>query len=158
MNIAEHGALADALAAEHAAVYAYGVVAAFALASRREAVAAATRAHATRRDALTDALTDDGATAPLSAPGYALPAAVTDAVTAMRLAVTLEDDTALAWRSVLERSDPVSASPAPRAFEVRTTAVTALTDCAVRAAGWRLVLGTAPATRAFPGQPNTPGG
>ena len=158
MNTAEHGALADALAAEHAAVYAYGVVAAFALASRRDAVAAATRAHATRRDAVTDALTVDGATAPLSAPGYALPAAVIDAVTAMRLAVTLEDDTALAWRSVLERSDPVTPSATPRAFEVRAAAVSALTDCAVRAAGWRLVLGIAPATRAFPGQPNSPGG
>jgi hypothetical protein len=165
VNVTEQQALDDALAAEHAAVYAYGVVAAFAPAQRGEAVAAATAAHAARRDAATDALTTDGATAVPSATGYALPVTVTDGVTALQLAATVEDATAQAWRAVLERSDPAAERsgptvpvPAEVPLDLRTTAVAALTDCAVRAAGWRVALGSVPATRAFPGQPVTTGG
>lgn len=158
MNAAEQQALADALAAEHAAVYAYGVVAAFVLAQRRTAVDAATSAHAARRDAATDALTADRAAAPLSATGYALPVVVTDGVTAARLAAAVEDTTAQAWRAVLERSDPVTTAPTADAPDLRTTAVAALTDCAVRAAGWRVALGAVPATTAFPGRPGPAGG
>lgn len=158
MSPEEQRALGVALAAEHAAVYAYGVVAAFVLPQRREAAAAATQAHGNRRDALTDALTAGAAPAPPAAPGYALPVTVVDAVTAVRLAATVEDSTAVAWRAVLERSDPVTTPPAPGTFDVRSTAVAALTDCAVRAAGWRVTLGVAPATTAFPGQPPASGG
>lgn len=155
MNVTEHQALAAAVAAEHAAVYAYGVVAAFALAQRSDAVTAATDAHAARRDAATDALVADGTTAPLSATGYALPVAVVDGVGAVQLAATIEDSTAQAWFAVLERSEPMTT--AAGAFDLRTTAVAALTDCAVRAAGWRVALGSVPATTAFPGRTTTGG-
>lgn len=165
MNVTEQQALNDALAAEHGAVYAYGVVAAFARAPRGDAVAAATAAHAARRDAATEALTADGATAVPSATGYALPVTVTDGVTALQLAVAVEDATAQAWRAVLERSvaaaepgGPTGPVPDGRPLDLRTTAVAALTDCAVRAAGWRVALGSVPATTAFPGQPVTTGG
>lgn len=148
MNPQEQNALTDALAAEHAAVYAYGVVAARALPGRTGAVRAATLAHEQRRDALVAALTAAGASAPVAAPGYLLPVVVTNGEQAIQLAVAVEEAVALAWRSVLERSEPTVSDAT---YPVRPSAVTALTDCAVRATGWRRVLGTSPATTAFPG-------
>lgn len=150
--------MADALRAEHAAVYAYGVVAAFVLAPRKDAVAAATAAHEVRRDAVNRALVAAGAIAPVSEPGYLMPLAVTDPVTATQLAVIVETDTAVAWRSVLERSDPSTEGVPGGSFDVRATAVAGLSDCAVRATGWRVALGTVPATTAFPGLPTPTGG
>lgn len=139
----ERAALADALAAEHAAVYGYGVVAAYASPQRVDAVAQAGDAHRDRRDATTDLLLDQGADAPSGEAAYAVPLPVTDGEGAARLAVLLEDGTAAAWRAVLERSDP---------GELRRTALAALTDCAVRATGWRLALAEAPLVLALPGQ------
>ncbi|MEO6882262.1 MAG: DUF4439 domain-containing protein [Mycobacteriaceae bacterium] len=188
MNPEEQDALTEALAAEHAAVYAYGVVAARALPGRTGAVRAATDVHEQRRDALVAALTAAGASAPVAAPGYLLPVVVTNGEQAIALALAVEEGVALAWHSVLERSEPgtapatplptrtttptsapapasnPSSTPAPASsdlvtapsapggtYAVRPTALAALTDCAVRATGWRRVLGTSPATTAFPG-------
>ncbi|MBA3524280.1 MAG: DUF4439 domain-containing protein, partial [Geodermatophilaceae bacterium] len=63
---------------------------------------------------------------------------------ALALAAQLEDGTATAWRYLLGATDDA---------ELRGTALTALTDSAVRAVRWRLAAGTTPATVAFPGQP-----
>lgn len=138
----EQQALAAALAAEHAAVYGYGLVAAFALDERAGVVAEAADVHRTRRNAVTDRLAAAGAPAPPSEAGYTVPLAVSDAVSAAQLAELVEAGCARAWRSVLERSEP---------GELRGTAVAALTDTAVRATGWRVALGATPATTAFPG-------
>lgn len=184
-DAAEPQALADALSAEHAAVYAYGVVAARVRTARSTAVGAAWQEHLRRRDELVSVLTAAGAVVPVPAPGYTLPVEVSDAETAVALALAVEESTAVAWRSVLERSAPGSPAvvvatttpaakpttapttrttaptPSPSAvpqapYAVRAAAVAALVDCAGRASAWRGVLGTSPVTTAFPGEP-TPG-
>ncbi|ORM03923.1 ferritin-like domain-containing protein [Prescottella equi] len=137
----EQQALLDALQAEYAAVFAYGIVAAFSNTNRTDLVAANTAAHRARRDATLDALADVDAPEPEA--GYTIPFAVTDPVSAAQLAAQVETDTAAAWLSVVERS---------RSEHTREVGVTALTEAAVRAANWRAILGEAPATTAFPGR------
>ncbi|RMI35672.1 DUF4439 domain-containing protein [Nocardia stercoris] len=140
---ADQQALSDALAAEYAAVYAYGLVAAYCAPERAKIVAEFTAAHRTRRDATIDALKAAGATVPAAAAAYTTPNRVDDPIPAAQLAATVESDTATAWRAVVERAD----SP-----EVRRTAIDALTDCAVRQATWQGILGAAPTTAPFPGK------
>lgn len=140
----EQQALVDALAAEHAAVFGYGVVAAFAEPSRAAEVAADTAAHRARRDATAEALRAAGVEPPVAAPGYTVPFPVTDPVQAAQLALQIETDTAVAWRSVIERA---------RSEPTRATALDALTETALRAARWRTALGIVPPTVALPGQP-----
>lgn len=146
----EQQALADALRAEHAAVYAYGLVDAYAAPQRRTAVNEAASAHRARRDATTSLLRTNGVAPPAAEAGYVIPMPVTDPTTAVALAAEIENETAVAWRSLLERSNP---QPGGTAMGLRSTAVGSLTDCAVRGARWRVVLGQSPPTRAFPGQP-----
>lgn len=140
----EQQALVDALRAEHAAVYAYGIVAAYSNPTRAGRVAADTAAHRATRDATIDALSAASVAAPGTELGYTLPFPVTDPTTAIRLAATIEADTAVAWRSVIERA---------QSEPTRASAVDALTESALRAAHWRAVLGVAPPTVAFPGSP-----
>lgn len=139
----EQQALVDALEAEHSAVFGYGLVAAFADPSRSDEVAADAASHRARRDATIDALRAAGVTPPVAAPGYTVPFPVTDPIEAARLAVQIENDTAIAWRSVVERA---------RSEATRGNAVDALTETALRAARWRVVEGVPP-TVAFPGRP-----
>lgn len=140
----EQEALIDALAAEHAAVFAYGVIAAFSNPERDRMVAADTAAHRARRDATIDALTAVGIDVDPPQSAYSLPFPVVDPVAAAELAVAVESDTAVAWRSVIERA---------QSEYTRGTGVDALTECALRLADWRAILGTAPPTVPFPGQP-----
>ncbi|WP_068160719.1 ferritin-like domain-containing protein [Rhodococcus phenolicus] len=140
----EQQALVDALNAEHAAVFGYGLVAAFSNPARGDEVSADTAAHRARRDATIDALTAANVTPPVAAAGYTVPFPVTDPVSAAQLAVQIETDVAVAWRSVVER-----ATTEP----TRGTAVDALTESALRGARWRVNLGVAPPTVALPGQP-----
>ncbi|MBB5911480.1 hypothetical protein BJY24_000347 [Nocardia transvalensis] len=143
MTTPDQQALTDALAAEYAAVYAYGVIAAYAAHERNQIVAEFTAAHRARRDATADALKSIGAPVPAPAAAYPPPFPVNDPIPAANLAVTVESDTAAAWRSVVERAD----SP-----QVRRTAIDALTESAVRLATWQAILGTNPATASFPGK------
>lgn len=140
----EQQALIDALKAEYAAVFAYGVIAAFANPQRADQVARDAAAHRARRDSTVDALTAASVTAPEPEAGYTIPFPVDDQIPAARLAETVETDCAAAWRSVVERAD---------AEHTRGTAIDALTETAVRLANWRTLLGTAPPTVPFPGQP-----
>jgi Domain of unknown function (DUF4439) len=143
MNSVE--ALQAALAAEHAAVWAYGVAGAFVADELAGKFDEATTAHQARRDATERALIDAHARPVPAEPGYLSPEPVTDAASALRLVITAETDAAAAWRSVLERSpaDPV----------LRTAALDALTQAAVRATRWRAVAGITPLTVPFPGAP-----
>ena len=139
------GALQDALAAEHAAVWVYGVAGAFvsgALGSRLEE---GVTAHQARRNATERMLIDAGAPPVSPEPGYLTPQPVTDAASAIQLVITAENDAAAAWRSVVERS--------PADPDLRGAAMEALTAAAVRAARWRMSAGTAPLTVPFPGAP-----
>lgn len=136
-------ALQAALAAEHAAVWAYGLIAAYLPAERAEAVADAATAHRARRDATERLLSGAGIEPVAAEPAYRVPAPVDDPADALRLAVTAETDTAETWRSAIERS---SLRP------VRAAALDALTGAAVRAARWRDMAGDETVTVAFPGK------
>ena len=140
----EQQGLVDALVAEYAAVFAYGIVAAFSNPTRADMVAACTAAHRARRDSTIDALRAASVTAPLPDPAYASPFPVTDAISAVQLAVQAEIDTSVAWRSAVERS---------RSGGTREMGVQALTEAAIRLATWQQILGATPSSTDFPGQP-----
>lgn len=146
-------ALQAALAAEHAAVWVYGVAGAFVPSGLTRRLDEATTAHQARRDATQRLLIDAGVAPVPPEPGYVSPEPVTDAASALRLVITAETDAAAAWRSVVERSpaDPDLRSPADP--DLRGTALEALTAAAVRATRWRATAGTAPLTVPFPGAP-----
>ncbi|WP_459547203.1 ferritin-like domain-containing protein [Nocardia sp. X0981] len=144
MSGTEQQALHDALAAEYAAVYAYGLIAAHTDPDRRRMVGQYTGAHRARRDATVDLLTGKGGTAPPAEPAYTVPIPVTDPDSAARLAIVVETDTAVAWRAVAEYA---------RGEAVRRAAIEALTESALRRAAWQTIRGTDPATTAFPGRP-----
>lgn len=135
-------ALFDAVAAEHAAIYGYGMVSANVMPEQNELVSEALSQHRDRREAALVLMKDQSVKAPLPAMGYRLPMPVNNAVHAAKLAVRMESDCAVAWRAVLEQTE----SEQDREF-----AVQALTQCAVAAARWRKVLGAWPVTEAFPG-------
>ncbi|WP_040791369.1 ferritin-like domain-containing protein [Nocardia paucivorans] len=136
-------ALLDALDAEYAAVYAYGLVMAYTAPENRLLIHQYSAAHRARRDATVDALTAIGVTVPPAEPAYTVPEPPSDPSSAYRLAVTVETDTAMAWRAVVEQAD---SSPTRRA------GVEALTECAVRLATWQRILGAEAVTTAFPGR------
>src|SRR3954451_16874329 len=93
----ETTALRDTLAAEHAAVWGYGVVGVALPPDERQAAADSETAHRDVRDRVV-ALLDERTAAPLPAQGaYALPFPVLTAVDAAKLAVVLEDGVASAW-------------------------------------------------------------
>nr|WP_111556591.1 ferritin-like domain-containing protein [Kitasatospora sp. SolWspMP-SS2h] len=114
-----------ALAAEHAAVYGYGVVGAFLPAGpQREDARATYGAHQARRDAWQRVLTAGGASPTAAAPGYRLPFQVKDAATAARLAAYLETQLTAAYADLAA------------AAALRERAAAALRESALRAAHW----------------------
>jgi len=139
---AANGALFDALATEHATIYGYGVVSAHSTPDDNDLVAASMAEHRKRREELLAMLEARSVAAPLPAAGYELPMEVDNPTDAATRALPIEDDSAVAWRAVIEQAT----SEQDRAF-----AVTALTQCAVTAARWSRVLGVLPITVAFPG-------
>ncbi|WP_329258779.1 ferritin-like domain-containing protein [Streptomyces sp. NBC_01478] len=124
---AELTALQAALAAEHAAVYGYGVVGGRIREGRRIEAKAAYDAHRARRDALVREVRDLGGKPVAASAGYALPFPVPDSAAAVQLAAELEDRVAGVY------SDLVRAST----DGVRGTAAEALREAAVRAVRWR---------------------
>jgi hypothetical protein len=140
----ENAALRGALAAEHAAVWGYGVVGAALGAGAASAAGAAEAAHRDLRDRVTALLAERKAEAVRAEGGYALPFPVLSEVDGAALAVVLEDGTAAAWVRVLDQSVERS---------TRELAVEALSAAEIRAVAWRTAAGQVPATRAFPGLP-----
>ncbi|RZU49703.1 uncharacterized protein DUF4439 [Krasilnikovia cinnamomea] len=136
--------LAGALAAEEAAIYAYGTIGVHLTDDRELADARAAEAvHRDRRDALVTRLAS-AQVSPAPAPaGYALPFPVTDRDSALKLAIHVEDGVAQAWRPML----------AVTTADERSTALGALTDAAVRATRWRRHADVTPLTLPFPGRP-----
>ncbi|WP_369273748.1 ferritin-like domain-containing protein [Streptomyces sp. R11] len=120
-------ALQAALAAEHAAVYGYGVVGGRISQERRSEARAAYDAHRARRDALAREVRDLGDEPVAASPAYALPFPVSDSPAAVRFAAGLEDRMAGVY------SDLVRAAEG----ELRGTAAEALREAAVRAVRWR---------------------
>jgi hypothetical protein len=138
----ENAALQDALAAEHAAVWGYGVVGAALDPEAQEVARSSENAHRDARDAVIDLLAERGADPVGAEGGYTLPFPVLSGTDAAVLAVALEDGVAAAWVRVLDQAVERS---------TRELAVGALTATEIRAVGWRAAAGEAPVTRAFPG-------
>jgi len=140
--VSAQGRLADALRAEHAAVYAYGTLGAHLDAATLPLGTQAEAAHRARRDALVVRLSVGGTAPPPAEPAYTLPSPVTDAPSALRLARTVEERTAVVWYAAV----------AETAAADRTLVLGALADCAVRVTRLRKALGVRPATVPFPGR------
>lgn len=133
---------AAALAAEYAAIWAYGPIGVRLTGPALEAARDAEATHRRRRDTLVLHLTDAGDNLPADQAGYALPFPVTDEPSALRLAVDVEERTAGFWQAVVGATSGAE----------RERALTALVDCAVRATRWRATAGITPLTTPFPGR------
>jgi hypothetical protein len=133
-------ALAEVLATEHQAVYAYGVLGARLDALTRPAALAAFDAHRVRRDVLLARLRALGLPTPGPAASYDV--LVSTPAQAVALAVRVETEVGIRWRDLVASTDDRA---------LRGLAVAALQDSAVRAVGWRRKAGLRPASVALPG-------
>jgi hypothetical protein len=129
------GALQAALAAEHAAVYGYGVAGAHLSGARQKAAAQDWRIHEASRDALAAMITALGAQPVAAAAAYRLPFRVSSGRDAVSLAAFLEDRVATAYLGVVALTET----------RLRMFGARAVESAALRAAGWR------GQTLAFPG-------
>ena len=138
----DSGALQDALAAQHATIWAYGEIGAAVGDDHLAAVDAADAANRARRQGLEDIVRSLGQEPVASLPGYQLPAPVTDDVSALTLAASLEDAMAAQWRHCTGRVSTAS---------VRTFCIDALTETTIAALRWRQLAGSPALPPAFPG-------
>ncbi|MCR6483106.1 ferritin-like domain-containing protein [Amycolatopsis sp. OK19-0408] len=135
--------LQTALAAEHAAVWVYGLVSAFLPADFSEGEKSGVAEHALRRDFLQTTLSASGATPVAPEAAYVPKQPVTDAKSASLVVATAEADCASAWLAVVNHTDDAG---------LRTTALHALVAAARRGTPWRSEAGEKPAAIAMPGQ------
>jgi Domain of unknown function (DUF4439) len=135
-------ALQAALAAEHAAVYGYGVAGAHLSGAALATATSYWVAHQRARDALEEMLRQRGAQPVAAAAAYRLPAPVSSPAAAMSLAVLLENRVAAAYLGVVAISRPA----------LRQFGADKVVTAAARGAFWR------GRTVAFPGfSPVRPG-
>ncbi|SHM66994.1 ferritin-like domain-containing protein [Actinacidiphila paucisporea] len=120
-------AVQAALAAEHAAVYGYGVIGGHLTGARQAEARQGYDAHRARRDGLMRTVADLGASPVTAAAGYELPFPVTDTASALRLAAYVEERVAGAYGDVVRST----------VGDLRRDATGALRDAAVRAVRWR---------------------
>jgi hypothetical protein len=139
---AADAALYDAVASEHGVIYGYGVVSAHSTPDDNYLVSESLAGHRELREEALAKLAARKISAPIPAMGYQMPIEVDSPADATKLAVRMEEDSAVAWRAVLERA---------KSGEDRELAVTALKQAAVTAAKWRQVAGVVPPTVSFPG-------
>ncbi|KJK57782.1 hypothetical protein UK12_14530 [Saccharothrix sp. ST-888] len=127
--------LQGALAAEHAAVYGYGVVGAWLPAgAQRQDGYASYAAHQARRDDWQRLLGSGGATPTAAAPGYRLPFQVTNAATAGQLAAHIETQLTGVYANLV----------AATTGALRGTAATSLRETALSATHWGADLSALP--------------
>jgi len=143
-------ALQSALAAEHAAVYGYGVVGAYLTGSQEGTATTDWVAHQVARDRLEAMLRSAGASQPAAAAvAYQLPMPVRNAGEAVALAVVLEDRVATAYLGLV----------ALRNTAIREYGAQQVQASALRAAAWRgstvAFPGLTPAALATPRQPRS---
>jgi len=134
---AELQALQAALAAEHAAVYGYGVAGAMLTGADNAAARGDWESHMTARDTLQAMIAVLGAVPVAASAAYQLPFTVHDAHSARRLAAALEDGVTRAYLGLVAVTDQT----------LRTFGALAMQEPANRAATWR------GSTVAFPGMP-----
>jgi hypothetical protein len=135
-------AVQAALGAEHAAVWSSGLATAYLPPEEQAALADAALAHRERRDALVALCEAAGVTPAPAAAAYATPRPVTDAASAAALLALAEDDTAVGWRAVLERTDDA---------DLRRTGVAGVVSAATVGVRWRGLAGAQPLVPSFPG-------
>lgn len=132
-------ALQGALAAEHAAVYGYGVAGAMLTGAALAQARAGWTAHQVARDTLEAMLTRLGVTPVAASPAYQLPFAVTGPASARELAAALEKGVTRAYLALVAVNDPA----------LRTFGAKAMQISANRATAWSGI------TVAFPGMPGS---
>jgi hypothetical protein len=137
--------LQAALAAEHAAVWVYGLVSAFLPGDFGDAEKSGAAEHALRRDLLQTMLSAAGATPVAPEAAYVPKNPVTDAKSASQVVATAEADCASAWLAVIDHTDDAG---------LRTTALHALVAASRRGTPWRSEAGEKPTAIALPGQPS----
>jgi Domain of unknown function (DUF4439) len=124
--------LQAALAGEHAALYAYGRLGVLLEKELRPEAHAAEAAHRLRRDTLIVHLDQIKAPPVKADAAYALPFALTDRQSALRLAIYVEEKVSATWRSALALTSPAPAAPpAPAASSASAPANTASPSPAV---------------------------
>ena len=138
----ENAALQEVLAAEHAAVWGYGVVGDALPAAQRSVVARSEAAHLDSRDALAELLDGRRADPVPAKAGYVLPLTVRTPRDAAALAVRLEDGTSRSWVRLLDQAVQRS---------TRQLAADGVAAAELRAVAWRVAAGQTPPTSAFPG-------
>ena len=136
---ADIAALQAALAAEHAAVYGYGVAGALMRGNDQGIAMSYWTLHQDARDTLTEMIIRLGATPVAASAAYTLPFAVDDAASARRLAVYLEDGVTRAYLGIVAVSDA----------GLRAFGALAMQGPANRATAW------SGQTTAFPGMPSS---
>jgi hypothetical protein len=132
-----------ALAAEHAAMWVYGLVSAFLPGEFGDAQKSGAAEHALRRDYLQTTLSAAGATPVAPEAAYVPKTPVTDAKSASQVVATAEADCASAWLAVIDHTDDAG---------LRTTALHALVAASRRGTPWRAEAGEKPVAIAMPGQ------
>lgn len=132
-------ALQSALAAEHAAVYGYGVAGAHLAGPQQNAATRAWDAHRAMRDTLIAMVSARGAAPVAAADAYKLPFAVHAAHVAASLALELEEGVMRAYLGLVAVPDA----------SLRVFGAQALQAAALRAAAWR------GGPVAFPGLPRS---
>lgn len=138
LNSAGRERLATAVAAEHAAIYGYGVLGPRLARTAVSTARVAEAAHRLRRDQFSRLLGD---ATPAAAAAYATPA-IPDAKSAAKLAAQIEEKVTAAYRATLAVTEG----------EARRQVLDAMIEAANRAVTWRRIAGTAPATVTFPGR------
>ena len=135
--MSESDVLAELLAAEHAAVWAYGVIGAHLDEHRRVAALVAYDAHRLLRDSLLARLRARDLATPGPELAYTMPPG-----SPVAQAISLESDLCVLWRDLVASTDST---------DLRALAVRALSDAAVRAVRWRLAGALHPLTVPLPG-------
>jgi Domain of unknown function (DUF4439) len=132
-------ALQAALAAEHAAIYGYGMVGALLQGNDQGTAMSYWKLHQDARDTLTEMIVRLDATPVAASAAYDLPFTVDDAASARRLAVYLEDGVTRAYLGIVTVSDA----------GLRAFGALAMQEPASRATAW------SGQTTAFPGMPSS---
>ena len=134
-------ALQQALSAEHAAIWTYGLVSAYLSAGFTKATTEGAAEHVKRRDFCERVLSASGTTPVSAEAAYVPPKPVNDEASAKAVVATVESDTTAAWRGVVGQTDDPG---------LRTTATHALIASARRGTPWRMESGQTPSAIALP--------
>ncbi|WP_113702822.1 ferritin-like domain-containing protein [Nonomuraea lactucae] len=132
------GRLGKALAAEHAAVFAYGLIGARTTGRLRMEAARAFEAHRARRDQLRSLITSRGGRPVEPEPSYSLPVVPSTPAEAVRLAVHVETGMTAAYLELAACDDPA----------LRKYAALAMQESVTRSYSFQPSIATA-----FPGMP-----